>query len=523
MDQYYLFVFLAPAAAIITTVAALYAWQRRLIPGAIILMLDLLCVTGWLLSSSFELLSRNPQAVIISAKMTYLFISVAPVLWIGFAFQYTGKEHWLSFPRFLLFWIIPSLTFMFAQTNELHGLIWVDWRVISVNKDLYFLNVPSYGSWFWVHVFYSYILIFLGAFLIGRQYFNAAEIYRQQSRWLIAGVIVPLTFNFAYILRLIPNLQKDFSSLAYAFAGIAFSIGIFRHGLLDIMPIARNMILENMQEGMFVVDQEGRLLDVNPIAQELLLSNKDNIIGVMLEEYLPEIKPLLQKKEQSSRLIEFTLERNGSEKNFEAKMSGLRSKNGKCLGYLIVVLDITERKRLYQEVAILASKDSLTGLNNRRHLLELAQQELDRSYRYQHPVSLLLIDVDNFKNINDSYGHLTGDLVMTVFSDFLKKTLRSVDIIGRFGGDEFMVVLPETSLETALKTGERLCSLIQNEACQTDAGNVKITISVGVSGENTVKKGADIYMLIDQADRALYQAKSLGRNQVTVEDDITKI
>lgn len=518
MDQYTFFVIVAPVAALITSVAALYAWQRRIVPGAIMIMLDLLCVTGWLMSSSAELLSRNPNMVVVSAKLTYLFIASAPIFWAAFAMQYTGKVKWLSFPRFLLFWIVPSLTFMFAQTNELHGLIWESPEVIFVNQNLRFLEVPSYGSWFWVHAIYSYTLTFLGAILILREHFRVAEIYRKQSRWLVAGGVLPLVFNLAYILKIFPGLEKDFSSIAYAFAGIVFSIGVFRHGLLDIMPIARNTIVESMKEGVFVVDKESRLIDINMSARKLLLLTDDSIIGKQIEKYIPEIKPFLPKDNQASRVREISVKRNDVLKNFEGTLTSLYDFNNKQIGYLITLQDVTERKRLHEKVKKLASKDPLTGLCNRRYLLERAEQEVQRSRRYKYPISLLIVDLDHFKNINDTYGHLAGDRVLVEFSVFLQDTLRSGDIIGRFGGDEFVVILPETASETALSTAMRLCENFKHSSFLVDQGDISFTLSVGVSTENDVSQDTDIYNLLERADRALYRAKLLGRDQVAVED-----
>ncbi len=517
MDQYYFFIALAPTAALITTVAAVYAWRRRLVPGAIMLMLDLLCVTGWLISNTAELVSATPEASIMSAKFTYLFIVSAPVFWIGFALQYSGKERWVSFPRFFFFWVLPIITFTLVQTNETHRAIWASWNVVPVNDHLQILRVPNYGSWFWVNVIYSYSLVFIGAIIISMQHLRAAEIYKKQSRWLVIGAVTPLLFNFIYIFNLIPQMRKDFSPLAFAFAGVAFAVGIFQHGLLDITPIARNTILENMQEGMIVIDREGRLLDINPAARKLLLPTKDTIIGNPLEKHLPEVKPLLPKDDQQSRTREFSIRRNRVERNFEGKLSALRDHNDRRLGYLLILQDITERKKLHQEVENLASKDSLTGLHNRRYLLELAQQEIHRSYRYKHPVSLLIIDIDYFKNINDTYGHLIGDQILTNFAEFLQKTLRNADIIGRYGGDEFVILLPETTSGTALTTATRLCTAIRNSSYSTTKGEVRFTLSIGISSENDVKKDTDLYAFLERADRALYRAKESGRNRVALE------
>lgn len=270
MDQYYLFVILAPIAAVISALTAFYSWRRRLMPGALILYWGLLAITGWLISSTFELIAATDQTTILIAKFSYLFILSSPIFMLGFALQYTGKQEWVSYPRFMLFWILPTITFFLVQTNEIHGLIWSNYSVLPVNQDLHVLRISSYGSWFWIQATYNYSLVIAGAIVIGRQYFQTNILYRKQIGWLILGAVTPLIFNLIYVLHLIPALKKDFSPLAFAFAGLAFAIGIFRHRLLEIMPIARNTIVENMQEGVIVLDLEGRMVDINPVAHHLL-------------------------------------------------------------------------------------------------------------------------------------------------------------------------------------------------------------------------------------------------------------
>ena len=127
------------------------------------------------------------------------------------------------------------------------------------------------------------------------------------------------------------------------------------------------------------------------------------------------------------------------------------------------------------------------------------------------------MDIDHFKIINDTYGHLVGDQVLINFANFLQKMLRIVDIIGRFGGDEFVVILPETDFETTIKTANRLCDTIRKTPFATKKGNVFFTLSIGISSENDVKKDTDLYAFLEHADRALYHAKSLGRDQVASE------
>ncbi|MDL0432702.1 diguanylate cyclase [Marinobacter sp. TBZ242] len=180
-----------------------------------------------------------------------------------------------------------------------------------------------------------------------------------------------------------------------------------------------------------------------------------------------------------------------------------------------IILDISERKALEQELSELATRDPLTGLFNRREMTRLLDEEIARAKRYDRALSLLWIDFDHFKRINDEYGHAAGDSVLKATSKLLADSVRSVDVIGRIGGEEFVVLLPEMDRVEAGETAERLLRLIRETPQPLgDGRTVPLTISIGVSvfPENGTDSGA----LCAAADRAMYQAKSGGRNQVVL-------
>jgi diguanylate cyclase (GGDEF)-like protein len=171
-----------------------------------------------------------------------------------------------------------------------------------------------------------------------------------------------------------------------------------------------------------------------------------------------------------------------------------------------------ERARLFQEVQSLALIDPLTGLQNRRSLFELGRVEFARSCRTDRPFSCLMLDVDHFKQLNDSYGHPAGDQVLRQVAECARRSIRDVDLIGRYGGEEFVVFLPETDLVTALLVAERLRAAMENTPIKIADRELQVTVSVGVSrkDENT----SQLETLIARADQALYVAKHRGRNQV---------
>jgi diguanylate cyclase (GGDEF)-like protein len=178
--------------------------------------------------------------------------------------------------------------------------------------------------------------------------------------------------------------------------------------------------------------------------------------------------------------------------------------------------DITERKKIEARLELMANTDELTGIYNRRHFIERLEQELLRARRYGQKASLILFDADNFKMVNDTHGHDVGDEVLIAITNVTKACLREVDCFGRFGGEEFVVLLPETPLEAALTVAERIRrSIEQTELPLEDGSALRFTVSLGVTQIHEEEEGHD--RIIRRADSAMYRAKQTGRNKVESE------
>jgi diguanylate cyclase (GGDEF)-like protein/PAS domain S-box-containing protein len=170
-----------------------------------------------------------------------------------------------------------------------------------------------------------------------------------------------------------------------------------------------------------------------------------------------------------------------------------------------------ENARLFEQVQRLAITDPLTSLHNRRYFFEVAHRELERARRYQSSLSLIMIDIDRFKEVNDTHGHLIGDMVLKHIAERLKAQLREIDVLCRYGGEEFVILLPDTALDAAYQVAERLRQAIVQKPIQADGNQVKVTTSLGVAHMD--EECQQIDDLIRYADQALYQAKAAGRNQ----------
>ena len=173
-----------------------------------------------------------------------------------------------------------------------------------------------------------------------------------------------------------------------------------------------------------------------------------------------------------------------------------------------------ERARLFQEVQSLALTDALTGLQNRRSLFELGRVEFSRAYRMNRGFCCMMLDLDHFKQVNDTFGHPVGDQVLREFAMCCKSLVRAIDLIGRYGGEELTILMPETDRETALQIAERLRQSIEETPIETSKGKIHITVSIGIAAKDEYT--TDLETLIARADQAMYIAKHKGRNRVAL-------
>jgi diguanylate cyclase (GGDEF)-like protein/PAS domain S-box-containing protein len=204
----------------------------------------------------------------------------------------------------------------------------------------------------------------------------------------------------------------------------------------------------------------------------------------------------------------------GTGREFVAEFAAIAIEYGGDKAVLVALNDISQRKEMEAELFKQASTDSLTGINNRRYFVAQAEQELRRSRRFARDMSVMMIDIDHFKKINDEYGHAVGDAVLQGVVKRALESLRQSDSIGRLGGEEFAVLLPETGIKAATEAAERLRNHLAERALIAERVALPCTVSVGVAQLNA--KDGNIDDILNRADQALYRAKKAGRNRTEV-------
>lgn len=284
-------------------------------------------------------------------------------------------------------------------------------------------------------------------------------------------------------------------------------------------------IIETEPECVKLVAPDGTLLQMNRAGLDMIEAGSETeVVGHDLTEFVaPEYRQAFVELSRKvvrgeSGMLEFeSIGLRGGRRWLETHAVPMRDADGRITGLLGVTRDITARKQIEEELRRLAQTDALTNLANRRHFTTLAEQELSRTQRYGGPLSMLMMDIDFFKRINDSYGHKAGDIVLRRFADLSRQVLREIDPMGRIGGEEFAVILSHTDGRGALEVAERLRRKVADaEIILPDGTAVNFTVSIGVASWSITCK--DVDALLSQADQALYRAKSEGRNRVCLYD-----
>jgi diguanylate cyclase (GGDEF)-like protein/PAS domain S-box-containing protein len=659
--------------SLVSVFLAFLVLRQRNTPGKAALTLLMAAALELSITNTLEVASVDMAAKIFWAKLEYVGTQSGPVLFLMFALEYTYQSEWLRSRNILLLWLVPLASMIMAATNELHKLIWTS---ITFNPLYPAILIYQHGFWFGLCTFYGYVMILGGSFALLRAAIRVPQLFRRQMGILLAAVLVPGIGNVIYLLGWTPVVGLDTAPFTFTLAGLVLSFGIYRFGLFDLVPVARGVLIENMSDGVLVLDKQNRVVDINPVVQRLSGKPSKEAIGQAVTAILP-FWSLLPPRERNA--IELQMEVCASEKParyYDLHVTPLRDHRKHYLGKLVILRDTTQRHRteaelartveelriinrislavtsgldlelvlktlheqchqvapidvfyialcdensslvhiplfydeekyqtgpsrdineqpgilgnvirgkqtiylhdnlnpvtrplvldgteprrpilsyigipltvrervigamsvqsrqpdaytqdqirllehiaiqaaiaienarLYSEEQRLAIVDELTGIYNYRGLVEIGTREIERARRFKRPLCALFFDIDNFRKFNNTYSHATGNLILQTVAQRCRTTMRSVDVIARFGGDEFAALLPETTLEEGQEVARRLVDEIATTHITTSYGSLGVTISIGVT--SLTDDLPDLFKLIDRANQGERLAK----------------
>jgi PAS domain S-box-containing protein len=308
----------------------------------------MLAIAHWCLTSALHTVTPEMSVRVFWAKVQYLAIPSVPPLWLLFALDY-GQWRGVACGRLACLWAIPLLTLAMAWTNEWHGWLWSSITPVSAAPGVRL--VYHYGPWFWVTVVYSYLLLLYGTLVLGRALYRHPPPFRQQSIALLVGATIPWVGNAVYLARLIPVPGLDITPLAFTASGLLCVWGLFRYRMFDLVPTARDLVIENMRDAVLVLDRHHRVMDVNPAAAQLIGCPPAQLIGTPIQEIVPDRPDLFAActaAEEASAEIAYS--QRGDPRHFELRVSPIHDRQGRYHGQLLVLHDITTRKRVAVEL-----------------------------------------------------------------------------------------------------------------------------------------------------------------------------
>lgn len=285
------------------------------------------------------------------------------------------------------------------------------------------------------------------------------------------------------------------------------------------------LAFEHAPIGIALVAPDGRFERVNRALCELLGYSPDELISKTFQELThPEdldldlalVDQMLAGERRTYEMVKRYFHADGHIVWVQLNVSLVRDGDGKPLQFISQIQDISERRQLEEQLMFLADHDEMTGLLNRRRFREELERGVAYAHRYGHAGSLLLLDLDNFKQVNDTLGHHVGDRLVTLVAERLRERLRSTDLLARVGGDEFAVFLPQAARPQAERVAQELIDRIADEAYLTDAAAVETRASLGLALFEPGPEPADPERLLMQADSAMYEAKRQGGNRFAV-------
>jgi diguanylate cyclase (GGDEF)-like protein/PAS domain S-box-containing protein len=479
----------------------IYVWRRRGSSGAKALILILVAGVEYTVTYALELSGTSPESQRMWGDLKYLGICLLPAAWLAFALQYTRRDRWLTRRFLAVIAVEPVLVLITLALPVTHDLV----RSYPAHPEQF--PIVRLGPIGWLNVAYSYAILAVSTGLFVVTLARIARPYRRQARVVIGSLLIPLVLNVLYNFNVGPFGRVDLTAFGFVLTALVLVWGILRLRLLDIMPIARNVIVETLEDAVVVLDAFQRVAELNPAAERVLGSTVSDAIGRPIEQVLPELLVVLDDALPVRTIdleVRIGAERGG--RDYEVTVSPLPDDQGRSSGRLIVLRDISERKLAEERLERMAHYDTLTGLPNRKLFGDRLSQAIIRARRSGGLVGLLFLDVDNFKDVNDTLGHDVGDLVLKQLAARVQSCVRAEDTVARLSGDEFTVILPDANApEDAAVAASRILDALRRPVVVEDR-ELYVTASIGVCLWPT--DGDDPRSLLRNADVAMYRAKA---------------
>lgn len=496
--------------ALISGGIAVYAFKRRPVLGSHVFAFLMLALCVWSISYGAELTCRSLQCMMTCAALEYTGIATVPVLLLILTMLYSGRERWATRKNVILLFIIPFITIIMVATNQLHY-----WHYSTTGVDNtggYTMLMLTRGPWFWVHIAYSYGALLISMVFLGERLGKKGIRFKKQVTAMLIGTAIPWTMSILYVgFGLMPFGHLDLTPFAFTGTGIIIAWSIYSQKLFDLMPTDYDSLVDCIDDVMVVLDMQNRIVEFNRAAYEILhLSQND--IGETADEIWEEHAELLRLSRSGEKShMEIAFDLPDAKHYWDASVNLITERNSHVQRKVILLHDITGRKQMEQKLEERATHDFLTGLPNRALLMDRFAVAVAQAQRNKTRLAVMVLDLDEFKSVNDKYGHSVGDRMLKAVSRRLTRMTRASDTLARVGGDEFILLIPEINQESDAENIALKLQDLFKEPFLIDDYQLKLSISIGIAVYPD--DGQDLATLLNKSDAAMYYSKEQGQNQ----------
>ena len=382
-------------------------WPRRTSPGAMGLIGMLLSVAYWSALTIFEALAISADSKMFWVKIEYPGIMATPIFFTLFAIDYSKQSEWIPKKSRILLWIIPALTLIIAWTNQYHGLMWSGISLDNNNGIDYIHEI-----WYWIMTIYISILLVIGLIALFKAFLLNPKYFRSQAALLLIAFLFPVLGKVLDLSGAI-NPGLDLTPIFFFPTALILTWNVMRYNLFDIVSVARDTLMDIIPDGMLVIDQNDRIVDVNRVLREWLDLQK-NVIGKKAHEVITAYTHIITNLEEN-KLPHVEMQTGGF--RFDVYISHVLGVNDLKAGKMLILRNVTEQremeeklretneelhKRIEENEALqsklweLSIRNSLTGLYNRRILVEILEREIAQAERDGSFLSLVMMDIDHF-------------------------------------------------------------------------------------------------------------------------------
>jgi len=461
-------------------------------------------LVGYLL----ELTSTNAEEAYVAVKVLYIGAYFVATFVFFFSADYCNiRIHPVFVKAPMLLLSLASVLIMW--TTKYHKLVYLDYFLeTGPPQRLGFTPGPFYSI---IHTYPTICMIITLAMLL-YQIKKWKKKYRRQLIILFLCLIIPFAMEGIYYLTVVTGISSNqFFLTPYSMAIMSFCLylGVIRFNIFEIISVATATAMDHIREGFILVDYDNDYLSNNPAAAKMMPGISKLLKG---ESIITTIGWPAELTNMESGSVEFYIT-SENPRCYRASISPIYAPDQVPIAKIILFSDITDNVNLMKELENAAYIDALTGLYNRKHFTELATVDIERAVRLNQSIYSVMLDLDFFKNVNDTFGHAAGDVVLKATAGIIRQTIRAYDLLGRYGGEEFVLLLTALEATEAHKLMERIRENMENSIICYESDEIKITCSIGLA---KFTETDTLETAVKKADEALYAAKNGGRNQVRI-------